>query len=150
MSAAAQLADECGPIVLFDGVCNLCNAVVRFVIARDPRGRVRFASLQSKAGKELLARYASQLPADALPTDDEAPPTFLLIEGERAYARSTAALRLCRYLSGLWPLLGVNLVVPAALRDPLYDLVAAKRYKWFGRTDACRLPTPGEAQRFLG
>ena len=140
-----------GPIVLFDGVCNLCNAAVRFIIDRDSNGTMRFASLQSDVGQALVAQHATQLDAESLPSpDDDAPPTLLLVEDGRIYARSTAALRIARRLNGLWPVFGAFLAVPRFLRDPAYDFVANRRYRWFGKTDACRLPTPEEAGRFLG
>lgn len=140
-----------GPILLFDGVCNLCNAAVRFVISHDPAGKVRFASLQSNAGKELLARYASQLdPSVLTAAEGDAPPTVLLIESGRIYDRSTAALRLLTHLREPWPVLSICHMLPKPIRDPLYDFIARRRYRWFGRTDACRLPTAEEADRFLG
>jgi len=140
-----------GPIVLFDGVCNLCNAAVRFIIDRDSNGTMRFASLQSDVGQALVAQHAAQLDAGSLPSpDDDAPPTLLLVEDGRIYARSTAALRIARRLNGLWPVFGAFLAMPAFLRDPFYEFVANRRYRWFGKTDACRLPTKEEAGRFLG
>ncbi len=142
--------DDGGPILLFDGVCNLCNAAVSFVIDRDPRGKVRFASLQSDTGKALLARYAEQLPNGSPPAGaDDDPATVLLVEGGRIYHRSTAVLRLVRHLNGPWPVLSACSILPTSLRDAVYDFVARRRYSWFGRTDACRLPAPDEARRFL-
>jgi len=144
-------SNELSPIVLFDGVCNLCNAAVRFIIDRDPKGAMRFASLQSDVGQELVARHAAQLDSASLPSPgDDAPPTLLLVEDGRIYARSTAALRIARRLNGLWPVFGAFLAVPRSVRDPVYDFVANRRYRWFGKTDACRLPTKEEAGRFLG
>lgn len=140
-----------GPIVLFDGVCNLCNAAVRFIIDRDPMAAMRFASLQSEVGQALIARHAAQLDAGSLPSPDAgAPPTLLLVEDGRIYARSTAALRIARRLNGPWPVFAAFLAVPRFVRDPVYDFVANRRYRWFGKTDACRLPTKEEAGRFLG
>lgn len=144
-------SNDFSPVVLFDGVCNLCNAAVRFIIDRDPKGTMRFASLQSDVGQELVARHATQLDSASLPSpDNDAPPTLLLVEDGRIYARSTAALRIARRLNGLWPVFGAFLAVPRSVRDPVYDFVANRRYRWFGRTDACRLPTKEEAGRFLG
>ena len=151
VAAYEPVPADAGPILLFDGVCNLCNAAVRFVIDRDPRGTVRLASLQSETGMALLARYAGQLPDDSVPERaDDDPPTVFLIEGGHIYHRSTAVLRLLKHLNGLWPVLSVYVVLPAALRDAAYDFVAKRRYRWFGRTDYCRLPKPDEARRFLG
>jgi predicted DCC family thiol-disulfide oxidoreductase YuxK len=128
------------PIVLFDGVCNLCNASVTFILDRDRRGLFAFAALQSEVGHDLLATHG--LPPDAVAT-------IVLIERGRAYTRSRAALRIARHLDGAWPLLFALSVVPTALTDRLYDLVAHNRYRWFGRRDACRVPTPELRARFL-
>jgi predicted DCC family thiol-disulfide oxidoreductase YuxK len=128
------------PIVLFDGVCNLCNGSVTFIVKRDPGRRFRFAALQSAAGATLLRQFG--LPADALDT-------LVLVEGNRAFTRSTASLRVARRLSGLWPLLYALIVVPRPIRDLLYGVVARNRYRWFGRRDACMMPTPDLRERFL-
>jgi predicted DCC family thiol-disulfide oxidoreductase YuxK len=127
-------------IVLFDGVCNLCNGSVTFIIKRDPERRLRFAALQSDSGRALLGKVG--LPRDALDT-------LVLVEGGRAYTRSTAALRIARRLSGLWPLFYGLIVVPRPLRDLLYRAVARNRYRWFGKRDTCMLPTPDLQERFL-
>ena len=127
-------------VVLFDGVCNLCNGAVNFIIDRDPDGYFRFAPLQSDVAEQLLAGTDA---ADA-PLD-----TIVLVEDGAAYVRSTAALRIARRLSGLWPLLSAFLVVPRPLRDAVYDWIAANRYRWFGRREQCRVPTPGLKDRFL-
>lgn len=139
------------PILLFDGVCNLCNAAVRFVIDNDRTGRIMFASLQSDVGRALVgpvdaASTSGDLAAHAGSTD---PGTFVFIEDGRRYERSTAALKVARHLSGLWPMLGIFELVPVGLRDAVYDFVAARRYGWFGRSDACRIPTLEEQSRFL-
>jgi predicted DCC family thiol-disulfide oxidoreductase YuxK len=128
------------PVILSDGVCNLCNASVLFVIDRDPRGQFTFAPLQSEYAASLLRRHGYR--GDALTT-------VLLIEDERIYDRSTAALRIARRLSGPWPLLSVFRIVPRPLRDLAYDWLARRRYRWFGRTDACRVPSPELRNRFL-
>lgn len=126
-----------GPVLLFDGLCNLCNSAVRFVKRRDPRGRVRLVSLQSEAGRALLESYGSQLGPEFAATTAGEPKALVLVVGDRAYAGSTAALRLTRYLSGAWPLLYPLLLVPRGLRDAAYGLVARNRYRWFGA--ACEL-----------
>lgn len=128
------------PVLLFDGVCGLCHRAVAFVLARDRRGVFRFASLQSEVGRALAARCG--LRPDALDT-------LVLVEGERCSTRSTAALRVARRLTGAWPLLAALLVVPRPLRDAVYDAVAARRYRWFGRYDSCPLPPPALRPRFL-
>jgi len=133
MSASAQLTTS-RAVVLFDGVCNLCNASVNFIIKRDPRCRFSFAALQSEAGQALLARHKIA---------GQRPDSVILLEEGRVFMRSTAALRIARRLSGLWPLLYPLVLVPIPIRDKLYDWVARHRYRWFGRREQCRLPTPG-------
>jgi predicted DCC family thiol-disulfide oxidoreductase YuxK len=128
------------PIVLFDGVCKFCNAGVNFLLDHDARRRLRFAPLQSEAGRALLGRFG-------LRTDDF--DTIVLVENGRAYARSAAALRIARHLGGAWPLLAVLFAIPPFLRDGAYDLFARNRYRWFGKTDTCRVPTPEIRDRFL-
>lgn len=139
------------PVLLFDGVCNLCNAAVRFVMDNDRTGRIMFASLQSDVGRALVGPedVARKLvhPAGHAGTND--PGTFVFVEDGRRYERSTAALKVARHLGGLWPIFAILEVVPVGLRDAVYDFVAARRYGWFGRADACRIPTPEEASRFL-
>jgi predicted DCC family thiol-disulfide oxidoreductase YuxK len=128
------------PVILFDGECNLCSWSVQFIIKRDPLARFQFAALQSPAGQRLLAERG---------IDTRGIDSVVLIEGAAWYARSDAALRIARRLSGLWPLLGALLVVPRPLRDWAYDIVARKRYRWFGRAESCMLPTPELRGRFL-
>jgi predicted DCC family thiol-disulfide oxidoreductase YuxK len=127
-------------LVLFDGVCNLCNGTVNFIIDRDPAGYFRFAPLQSAVAQEHLSGTA------AASADLD---TIVLIEDGSAYVRSTAALRIARRLTAPWPLLYLFVAVPRPLRDAVYRLVAANRYDWFGKRDECRLPTPGLRERFL-
>ena len=130
------------PILLFDGVCNLCNGTVQFIIDRDPKAQVRFAALQSEAARrELEAR------GHAAPEGE--PDSVLLVEGDRVYERSDAALRVARKLSGAWPLLFAFIIVPRFLRDLVYRFIARHRYRWFGKTDECRVPTPELRARFL-
>lgn len=131
------------PVLLFDGVCNLCNGAVNFVIERDRAGRFRFASLQSEVGRRLLVQAG--LPADYLGS-------LVLVDEERlAHVRSDAALEVARRLDGWWPL-GYHLFrwLPRPLRDGLYGVVAQRRYRWFGRRETCRLMTPALQARFLG
>lgn len=129
------------PIVLFDGVCNLCNGSVQFLLKRDPEGRFRFASLQSDAGRSLMAKHG--LDADRLSS-------VALIEDGRVWQESSAALRIARHLPGAWKLLRVFAIVPRPLRDALYRWIARNRYRWFGKTETCWLPTPELKARFLG
>ena len=126
-------------LVLFDGVCNFCCASVQFIIARDPAGYFQFASQQSDVGKAKLA--AVHLP--------DAMETFVVIEDGVAYTRSSAGLKVARRLTWPWPLTGLFWLVPAFLRDAVYRLIARNRYRWFGRKDACWLPTPEIRARFL-
>ncbi|MCZ6792232.1 MAG: DCC1-like thiol-disulfide oxidoreductase family protein [Planctomycetota bacterium] len=118
-------------IVLFDGECSLCSRSVQFVVDRDPRQRFRFAPLQSETGRELLQRFSLG--------DDLS--SVVLVEGERCFLRSTAALRIARRLRGLWPLLYALIIVPRPLRDAIYDWIAANRHRLLGGKTECRLPT---------
>ncbi|WP_338739553.1 thiol-disulfide oxidoreductase DCC family protein [Haloplanus salilacus] len=129
-----------GPVVLFDGVCNLCNGLVAFLVPRDPEGRLQFAPLQSEAGQELLARHG-------LPTDEF--DSFVLVEDDRAYTKSDAAIRLAELLGWPYRVARVGGFLPARLRDRLYDVVAANRYDWFGRRDRCMIPDEDIDDRFL-
>jgi predicted DCC family thiol-disulfide oxidoreductase YuxK len=127
-------------ILLFDGVCNLCNGLVRFTIKRDPLAKIKFASLQSEGGQSLLKKFN-------LPTDDL--DSFVYIIGERYYLRSTAGLHLLKDLGRPWSLAYSFIVVPAFIRDLVYKLIAKKRYSLFGKRDTCMVPTPEIRQRFL-
>lgn len=127
------------PVVLFDGVCNLCNGAVNFLIDHDPKAHLRFAALQSDAGQALLGERGLTNDLD----------TFVLVEGTRVSERSSAALRVVRYLRWYWQPLRVFWVVPRPLRDAVYGWVARNRYRWFGKKDACRMPTPALKSRFL-
>jgi len=138
--ARAATPLEPAAVILFDGVCNLCNGAVTFVIDRDPDAYFAFAPLQSAAARALLGPDAE--PAGALET-------VVLIENGHRYTHSAAALRIARKLSGTWPLLYAFVVVPKPVRDSVYRWIAGNRYRWFGKTDACRLPTPELARRFL-
>jgi predicted DCC family thiol-disulfide oxidoreductase YuxK len=126
--------------ILFDGVCNLCNGFVQFVIRRDPSGRFRFAALQSPEAAALLRDVGVTAPL---------PDSVVLVEDGRVYVRSTAALRVARGLTFPWPLAYACIVVPRFIRDRVYDFVAARRYRWFGRRAACMVPTPDLARRFV-
>ncbi len=130
-----------GAVILFDGVCNLCNGFVQFVIERDPSAQFRFASLQSEAGQQLLSAHGAAVPT--------APETVVLVENGQVYTHSTAALRILRQLRGPWAWLYAAIVVPRPLRDAVYRFVARHRYQWFGRREACWLPTPELRTRFL-
>jgi len=127
-------------VILFDGVCNFCNGAVNFVISRDRDGYFKFAALQSAVGEELLDKHR----IDKVETD-----SVVLIEDDKAYLHSSAALRIVRRLSGLWPVLYGLIIVPKGIRDWAYRLFAKHRYRLFGRREECMIPTPEIRTRFL-
>ena len=131
-------------VILFDGVCNLCNGFVQFVIRHDQAGRFRFAALQSPEGQALLAAHGQPLPT---PLAD--PDSVLLVQGGRVYAHSTAVLHIAQGLGWPWRLAGAGWLLPQGWRDALYRYVARNRYRWFGRQASCLLPTPALKSRFL-
>lgn len=141
MKAPAALADLPQPLYFFDGHCVLCSRFVAFCIARDSAGHLKFASAQSETGRRVVE--ALGLPADTLDR------TILLLEDMSIHTRSTAVLRALRYLDGMWRFLYPLIVVPKFLRDPLYDVVARNRLRWFGRLDACIVPSPRILGRFI-
>ena len=121
------------PVIVFDGVCNLCTGSVQYVIKHDPKRIFRFASLQSAFGQELLKGH--NLPANTFNS-------FILFENNKIYTRSTAALLVAKRLTGLSKLLYVFMIVPKFIRDAVYNIIAKNRYKWFGKKNECWLPTP--------
>ena len=127
-------------VLVFDGVCNLCSRLVVFTIKRDPGGYFLFASLQSEKGKELLKKCR---------LSGEDVDTMLLVENDRCYTRSTAALRVFRRLKGLWKWWYGFIIIPGPLRDLVYRFIAGNRYRWFGKQDQCLIPSPGHEERFL-
>ena len=127
-------------IILFDGVCNLCNGAVNFVIKRDPGNVFKFTPLQEKQGVLLLKKHA----IDAQKLD-----SIVLVENKKVYTKSSAALRIARKMSNLWPLFFVLLIIPSFIRDGVYDFIAKNRYKWFGKKEQCMIPTPGLKEKFL-
>jgi len=127
-------------ILLFDGVCNLCNHSVQWVIKYDKARNFRFTSQQSDYGQALLKQH--QL-SDALLQ------TLILIENGKAYTQSTAVLRVTRKMDGLWPVLYPLIFVPRPIRDMVYNYIAKKRYDWFGKMDACMVPAPDQQELFL-
>jgi predicted DCC family thiol-disulfide oxidoreductase YuxK len=126
--------------ILFDGLCNLCNGSVRFIIANDRAARFRFASLQSAAARAALAPFGRS---------PESLESIVLIDGGRLFERSDAALRIAAELRAPWPLARAFLAVPSELRDAVYDAIARNRYRLFGKRDFCALPAPDLARRFL-
>ncbi len=126
-------------IILFDGVCNLCNAFVQKVIKADKKDYFRFASLQSEIAQELLAPYPGVQDLK----------TVVLIEDGRLYTKSTAALRISKQLSGIWPVLQSGFIFPRFFRDGIYNFVAKNRHRWFGKKDQCMVPSSGLKNKFL-
>lgn len=127
-------------IILFDGVCNLCNASVQFIIQHDKKNHFKFASIQSEAGQKLLKKYS---------IDTSATDSIVLIENNRTYVKSTATLRIAKHLNGLYPLLYGFIIVPAFIRNGIYDLIAKNRYKWFGKKEACMIPSEELRSKFM-
>lgn len=136
---------ETNPVVLYDGVCGLCNGLVQFILKRDVHDRFRFASLQSEFAGTLLKRHG----ADSRDLD-----TFYVVidhgqPSERVLMRSDAILHVVNTLGGLWKLAGAGRILPKALRDGLYSLVARNRYRVFGKHESCPLPSPEQRTKFL-
>ena len=129
-----------GPIILFDGVCNLCSGSVQFVIKHDQEGLYKFASLQSELGKKYLNKF--QLSEIELSS-------FILIENEKAFFKSSAALMVIKKLKVPIKLLYVLIVIPAFLRNIVYNIISTKRYKWFGKRQDCMIPDDKISSRFL-
>ena len=127
-------------IILFDGVCNLCNGAIRFIIKHDPNEHFKFASLQGKTGKHLLNVHN----IDPVKID-----SIILIESEKAYTKSTAALRIAKYLNKGYPIFYGFMIFPRVIRNAVYDFIARNRYKWFGKKNSCMMPTPELKSRFL-
>lgn len=125
-------------VVLFDGVCNFCNSSINFIIKRDRKGYFKFAPLQSEIAQKLVGDKIKPMPE-----------SVILIENGQTYDRSSAALLIAKKLDGLWPLLYIFMIVPKPIRDAVYNLIGRNRYKWFGKTEACMIPTPEVKSRFL-
>lgn len=134
------MSESINKIVLFDGVCNLCSGSVQFILKRDSKNQFRFGSLQGAFGQEVLRKYS-------LPTDQFN--SFMLLEGDTLYTRSTGALRMLKHIGGGWSLLYAFIIVPKPIRDAVYHFIAKNRYKWFGKKEACWLPRPEWKSRFL-
>jgi len=127
-------------LVMFDGVCNLCNGFVQFVIRRDMADRFRFASLQSDFARKQLRGYG---------LDPHALYSVIVVDNRKLYQRSDAVLRVAGYLPGLWPMLKAFQIVPRFIRDGVYKVIAASRYRWFGRQKTCMVPDPSLRSHFL-
>ena len=129
-----------GPILLFDGVCNLCNGLVKFIIRRDRGAKIRFAPLQSPAGQSLLK--ISGLAANEIDS-------VVYMSGDKRFLKSSAVLHLLKELGGGWRLFYVFIIIPKFIRDFFYNIIARMRYKVFGKTESCMVPTPDIKERFL-
>ena len=127
-------------IVLFDGICNLCNSGVRFIIKHDKKAIFKFAALQSELGEKLLTNY--QL-------DTKSMDSFVYIQQGKAYIKSTAALKIAKELKRGWQLFYLFIIVPTIIRDGVYSFVAQNRHRWFGKKESCMIPTPALKARFL-
>ena len=127
-------------VIFFDGLCNLCNGAVQFIIERDTNNVYHFASLQSDFAKNELSKFD---------IDTAQMNSFILLENGKIYQRSTAALRVAKKLNGLWPLLYVFIIVPPFIRNAVYNYIAKNRYKWFGKQESCWVPTPELKSKFL-
>lgn len=128
------------PIIFFDGVCNLCNASVQFILKRDKEDKFLFASLQSGFAKENLPIGLS---------DSEGLQSIVLKKSDSILTKSSAVLTITRSLTGLWPLFYFFMIIPKPIRDWVYSIVAKNRYKWFGKKDYCMIPSPEFKNRFL-
>lgn len=137
---AGELAQ---PVLLFDGVCNLCNAAVHWIIKRDAGRQFRFASLQSEAARREVTK------ADPTTALDSLPDSIVLIDQDGIHTHSAAALRVARRLGFPYSLATVGLILPRPLRDAMYRLIARNRYRWFGRQDTCMVPASNLTDRFL-
>ncbi|MFS0559288.1 thiol-disulfide oxidoreductase DCC family protein [Terribacillus sp. 179-K 1B1 HS] len=126
-------------IILFDGVCNLCNSSVQFIIKHDKGAYFKFASLQSDFGSKL--KEAKQIPDEV--------DSIIFVEGNKVYTQSSAVLRIARHLDGAWKLAAAALIIPRPIRDRMYRYVARNRYRWFGKQNQCMLPSPELKERFL-
>jgi predicted DCC family thiol-disulfide oxidoreductase YuxK len=134
------MTDNTTHILLFDGVCNLCNPIVQFIIKRDTESKFNFAALQSDSGQFLLKKYS-------LPTNDFS--SIVYINADRYYLKSSAGIRVLIALGGVWKLSGILFIFPRPLRDLLYMIIAKYRYKIFGKRNTCMIPTPDIKQRFI-
>jgi predicted DCC family thiol-disulfide oxidoreductase YuxK len=128
------------PLILYDGICNLCNSSVAFVLRRDTRRRFRFAALQSNYGKSQLHFCGVEQPIEE---------TIVLVDAGVCYTRSDAILRILSHLPGGWRLLGGLRLIPKPLRDWLYDIISRNRYAWFGNHNVCMISSVGFEDRFI-
>lgn len=128
------------PLILFDGICNFCHYWVNFAIQRDSKKKLRFTSLQGETAKSIL-------PAHSITPGSLS--SVIFIDNGKAYTQSSAAIRICKHLNGGWKLLYGLMVIPKFIRDPVYNIIARNRYKWFGKKEQCMIPSPEVRERFL-
>jgi predicted DCC family thiol-disulfide oxidoreductase YuxK len=129
-----------GPIVVFDGVCLLCSRWVGFIVERDRTARFRFAAMQSPAGRSLLLQHG---------LDPDDPVSLLVLDDDGAWTDSDAILRVAATFGGAWRMTALARIIPRALRDAAYRVLARNRYRWFGRRETCLVPTPDLRARFI-
>lgn len=127
-------------LVLFDGVCNLCNQAVDFIIRKDKKDKFKVGALQDSVVKDLLKDYT---------IDENYLDSLVLIQGDDVFYKSSAALRIARDLGGFWQIFYIGILLPESIRDRIYDWIGRNRYKWFGKKETCRLPTPSEKEKFI-
>lgn len=131
---------QASSIILFDGVCNLCNSLVIFLIKRDRKNVFKFTALQSPQGQQILKKH--ELKTDAFDS-------FVLYQKDTIYQKSSAGIRVLSKLGGLWSLFKIFLIVPRPIRDFVYSIIAKNRYNWWGKKDQCMIPTPELQKKFL-
>lgn len=128
------------PIILFDGLCNLCNGAIQFVIKNDSKEKFLFSSLQGEVGQQILKKY--HLPLQQLSS-------FVLLQDDKIYTKSSAAIKVAQQLNGIWKCFYIFNIVPLFIRDGVYNWIAKNRYKWFGKKESCLIPSKNLEQRFL-
>lgn len=141
-----MISDVKHKIILFDGVCNLCNGTVVFIIKRDKKNVFKFATLQSEIAHDLVISFASN---EKDKESSNALDSIILLDNGKKYTKSSAALRIAKHLSGAYPLLYGLMIIPKFLRDWVYSIIAKNRYKWFGKKESCMIPTPELQKKFL-
>jgi predicted DCC family thiol-disulfide oxidoreductase YuxK len=140
MNLKAPLSNLPDRLVIFDGVCNFCNASSNFIIKRDPSAKFTFTIIQSEIGIQLLRQFD---------IDSDDPNTFVLIKNREVYLKSTAALEIAKELTGAWALARYLIVIPKIIRDSVYSLVARNRYALMGKRDNCMIPSADVRERFI-
>ena len=133
-------------VILFDGICNLCNGVVAFIIKKDKKALFRFAAMQSEAGQALLHQYCG-MNGSIIPSEENT--TFFYIRGKECFRQSTAVLEILNDLGGIWKVFYPLQYIPVRARDAVYMFVSRNRYRWFGKRKTCGIPVPGVKNRFI-